>query len=294
MANVLSMTGFGRFETREPKWSHVFEVKSVNGRFLDVKWRVPAPLRGLEPAFERLVRAKASRGRVEVSLDLDVHSPEALGLSLDLVQVQAMLGEIERLAKRLGVAYGPDLNRLLSMPSLWRDQSRADPDLAASLTRGLEAALDDWRASRAAEGERLAADLTARITTLAALAARIGERGPMVLAEKREALRQRIAEALAQAGAQYSEERMLQEAALLADRLDVSEELTRLAAHLARLSQVLFAGEDAGKRLDFLIQELFREINTCGNKAQDAQTGALVVDFKTELERCREQVQNLE
>lgn len=295
MAKLLSMTGYGRFETREEKWSHVFEVKSVNGRFLDVKWRMPSSLRGLEPAWEKIVRARASRGRVEISLDLDVHSPDVLGVSLDEVQVQAMFAQIDRLAKRLGVAYGPDLNRLLSIPSLWRDQSRApDPLLAASLARGLEGALDDWRASRAAEGECLARDLTARIETLSTLEKKVGERIPAVLEEKRQALKQRIGEILAQAGALYSEERMLQEVAVLTDRLDVSEELTRLAAHLARLSEVLAAGEDAGKRLDFLIQEVFREINTCGNKAQDALVGSLVVDFKTELEKCREQVQNLE
>ncbi|MCM0756699.1 YicC family protein [Desulfovibrio aminophilus] len=290
-----SMTGFGRSESASEKWSHGFEVKSVNGRFLDVKWRIPSALRSLETAWEKVVRSHGSRGRVDVSLNLEVKSPDILGVSLNLPLVAAMLDQVAKLAEMRGQAFEPDYNRLLSMSSLWRDDSSGpDPALLESLERGLRAALEDWRASRQAEGAVLAEDLRARLARLRALAQGIAGRIPTVLAEKRAVLCQRVREALTQVGAEYSEDRMLQEVAVLTDRLDVSEELTRLFAHLDRLEQTLSGEAEEGKRLDFLIQEAFREINTCGNKAQDVEVSRLVVDFKTELERCREQVQNLE
>ncbi len=290
-----SMTGFGRFESAAEKWSHGFEVKSVNGRFLDVKWRLPAALRSLETAWEKIVRSYGARGRVDICLNLEVKSPDVLGVSLNLPMVAAMLDQVERLAALRGQTFVPDYNRLLALSSLWRDDSsRPDQGLLDSLEQGLRAALEDWRASRRAEGAALAADLRARFGRLRELASAVGGRIPTVLAEKRTNLCQRVREALAQVGAEYSEDRMLQEVAVLTDRLDVSEELTRLAAHLDRLEEALGAEGEEGKRLDFLIQEAFREINTCGNKAQDVEVSRLVVDFKTELERCREQVQNLE
>lgn len=290
-----SMTGFGRSETATEQWSHSFEVRSVNGRFLDVKWRIPAALRSLETAWEKIVRSFGARGRVDVSLNLEVKSPEILGVSLNLPLAQAMLDQVERLARDRGQGFEPDYNRLLSMSSLWRDDSsRPDPALMDSLDKGLRAALEDWRTSRRHEGAALAADLRSRFARLGDLTRSIAARIPTVLDEKRANLCQRVREALAQVGAEYSEDRMLQEVAVLTDRLDVSEELTRLNAHLERLDQALAAEGEEGKRLDFLIQEAFREINTCGNKAQDVEVSRLVVDFKTELERCREQVQNLE
>jgi len=144
------------------------------------------------------------------------------------------------------------------------------------------------------EGDAMVADLLSRLDTLRDLGDKIAERIPDILEEKKKNLRQRIIDMLESAGADFSEDRMLQEVAHLTDKLDVSEELTRLDAHLERLREVLTAKGDAGKKLDFLLQETFREINTCGNKAQDTTVSRLVVDFKAELERCREQVQNIE
>ncbi len=290
-----SMTGFGRSESAGEKWAHGFEVKSVNGRFLDVKWRIPSALRSLETAWEKIVRSYGSRGRVDVSLNLEVKSPDILGVSLNLPLVAAMLDQVAKLAAMRGQAFEPDYNRLLSMSSLWRDDSSGPaPALLDSLERGLRAALEDWRASRQSEGAVLAEDLRVRLARLRELAQAIAQRIPGVLNEKRTGLCQRVREALAQVGAEYSEDRMLQEVAVLTDRLDVSEELTRLFAHLDRLEQTLSGAAEEGKRLDFLIQEAFREINTCGNKAQSIEVSRIVVEFKAELEKCREQIQNIE
>ena len=122
----------------------------------------------------------------------------------------------------------------------------------------------------------------------------IGDRAPELKVEKIRLLRERLADSLSQSGLDLDESRFLQEIVILTDKVDVSEELTRLAAHLERMRQLLAQGQDAGRKLDFTLQECFREINTCGNKLQDAQLSAIIVDFKNELEKCREQAQNLE
>jgi uncharacterized protein (TIGR00255 family) len=291
----VSMTGFGRFETTEDAWTHVWEIKSVNGRFLDVKWRMPGYLRGLENGWEKVVRTHASRGRVDISLNLEVMDAGILGVTFNETMARAMFRQMEKLAASEGRVFEPDYNRVLSMSSLWRDAgNEPDPGLAESLTTGLEAALKDWMDARTLEGEALVVDLTNRLDTLREIADAVAARIPDILEEKKAGLRQRIKDMLESAGADFSEDRMLQEVAYLTDKLDVSEELTRLEAHLTRIGETLRAQSDVGKKLDFLIQETFREINTCGNKAQDVEVSRLVVDFKAELERCREQVQNIE
>jgi uncharacterized protein (TIGR00255 family) len=289
------MTGFGRFETITEEFSHVWEIRSVNNRFLDMKWRMPSVLRSLETRFEKVLRKNAARGRVDVSLSVETRSAALLGVSLNAAQAGAMLDQLRDLARTQGVVFVPDMNRLLSASHLWRDDSaEPDPALAASLSEGLVRALADWNNSRRVEGGELARDLKERFARLRVLAAAVAERVPQVLRDKQAATAERLTALVAQAGMTFTEERLAQEVAVLADRLDVSEEITRLAAHLDRLEEAVAASGEAGKRLDFLIQEAFREINTCGNKAQDVELSRLTVEFKVELEKCREQVQNLE
>lgn len=291
----VSMTGFGRFETITEEFSHVWEIRSVNNRFLDMKWRMPSVLRSLETRFEKIVRKAASRGRIDISLSVETRSAALLGVSLNTAQAGAMLDQLRALAKAQGVEFVPDMNRLLSASHLWRDDSaEADPGLVASLDQGLKKALADWNSSRRVEGAEMVRDMTTRFANLRVLATAVAERVPVVLKDKQQATAERLTALVAQAGMTFTEERLAQEVAVLADRLDVSEEITRLAAHLDRLDEAAAAEGEAGKRLDFLIQEAFREINTCGNKAQDVEVSRLVVDFKVELEKCREQVQNIE
>lgn len=291
----VSMTGYGRFEVTEKDWSHVWEIKSVNGRFLDVKWRLPYFLRSLESGWEKTVRKHASRGRVDISLNVEMLSADVLGVSFNEPMAQAMFQQMEKLAERYGETYVPDFNKVLGMSSLWKDNnSKPEPGLAESLTKGLEGALASWKDARRVEGEAMTKDLLSRIVVLRELKDSIDKRIPQVLELKKQGLCDRIKELMEAVGAEYNEDRMLQEIALLTDRLDVSEELTRLNTHLERLEEVLTGKGESGKKLDFLLQETFREINTCGNKAQDPDVSGLVVDFKAELEKCREQVQNIE
>lgn len=295
MNMLASMTGFGRFETNDKDWTHVWEIRSVNGRFLDVKWRMPSFLRCMESEWEKTVRRYGARGRVDVSLNLDIRDASLLGVTFNKAQAQGMIDQLNEYAGQSGMDFAPDLNRMLTISTLWREGGgEPDPALACSLTQGLENALADWREAKLGEGKAMVDDLLERTGRMAGYAAQIRERIPLVLEEKKTSLLQRVRETLETAGADFSEERMLQEITILTDKLDVSEELTRLDAHLDRLGEVLAEDGEQGKRLDFIVQETFREINTCGNKAQDIAVSRLVVDFKTELEKCREQVQNME
>lgn len=289
-----SMTGFGRSVMEDADWTQTWEVKSVNSRHLDLKWRLPPLARGLEPGLERIVRRHAARGRVDVSLILQYRSGTR-PVRFDEDQALAMLDSLRELGKTSGLPFTPDFNALLGIGSLWlAEDEEPDEDLLSRLEEGLETALTDWNESREAEGKSLARDLVARILRLEEWVARIEDRAPDIREERFDALRDRVSDLLAGLNAELDEGRLLQELVILTDKLDVSEELTRLRAHLERLRDLLDAGADAGRRLDFTLQECFREINTCGNKIQDAQLSRLVVDFKNELEKFREQVQNLE
>lgn len=290
-----SMTGFGRCLVEHPDFTQQWEIKSVNGRHLDLKWRMPPAVRSQEARLEKIVRKSAIRGRVDISLNLQFTGGGEIGCCFDERQAAGMLERLRAFALARGDVFTPDYNRLLAVPGLWSDSSgELAEDFHAMLEEGLILALDDWNEGRATEGQALAADLQSRILRMEEWTALITERAPAIKEERAALLRERLAEALGQRSVELEEARLLQEAAILADRLDVTEELTRLSAHLSRLRSLLRNGEDAGRRLDFTLQECFREINTCGNKIPDVQLSRLMVDFKNELEKCREQVQNLE
>lgn len=290
-----SMTGFGRCFLEEEHWTQVWEVRSVNGRHLDVRWRLPAQARSFESVLEKLVKAHAARGRVEISLFLQMHRRDVQSANFNEDQADAMLEALSAFAASRGDDFTPDYSRLLTISYLW-EEGAPEPDdaMAQSLERGLAMALEDWNESRALEAKALEKDLLTRILRLEEWVQRIRERAPSIKEERFAQVRERLGELLERHGQELDEGRFLQEVTLLADKLDVSEELTRLGVHLERLRELLAAGKDAGRKLDFTLQECFREITTCGNKIQDVQVSRLVVDVKNELEKCREQVQNVE
>ena len=289
-----SMTGFGRSLLEEDRWSQTWEIRSVNGRHLDVRWRMPAQARPFEAVLEKLVKQHASRGRLEISLYMQQRGV-AQAVTLNEDQADAMLQAVAEFAASRGDSFIPDYNRLLGFSALW-DEGPQEPDdsLGQSLERGLLLALEDWNESRHLEAKALEKDLLTRLLRMDEWLARIHERAPEIKEERFATVRDRLNEVLERHGQELEESRFLQEITLLADKLDVSEELTRLGIHLDRLRELLALGEDAGRKLDFTLQECFREVTTCGNKIQDVQVSRLVVDLKNELERCREQVQNVE
>lgn len=238
-----SMTGFGRCLVENDYTTQQWEVKSVNSRHLDLKWRLPLSIRSLEPRLEKVVRRYASRGRVDVSLVLQYAPGNTPAMRFDMVQAAAMLDNLQALADARGEAYVPDFNALLQIPSLWGDSGEElDEDTARCLEEGLALALEDWNEARSAEGRSLATDMHSRILRMEEWTGLIADRAPNIKEERANALRERLSEALSQNGQELEEGRFLQEAVILADRLDVSEELTRLNTHLARLHDLLQTG----------------------------------------------------
>ncbi len=290
-----SMTGFGRSLLEDTDITQQWEIRSVNGRYLDMRWHVPVPLRCVQARLEKLVRQYAQRGRVDVHVLLQYGETAPHATYFDARQASFMLESLRLLAQEKQETFSADYNALLRISSLWGEQSHLmDESVVTRLEEGLMLALEDWNESRAAEGQGLALDIRSRILRMEEWVESIQARVPDIKEERMNTLRERLSELLKQQGLELDEGRFLQEVVVLADKLDVSEELTRLHYHLQRLNELLQVGKDVGRRLDFTLQECFREINTCGNKIPDVHLSRIVVDFKNELEKCREQVQNLE
>ncbi|MDR1490584.1 MAG: YicC family protein [Desulfovibrio sp.] len=290
-----SMTGFGRRFLEDEGLTQIWEVRSVNGRHLDVRFRLPSRVRAFEPVLEKIVKAHALRGRLDISLVLQTKHEGPHGLYFNEDLADAMLSSLSEYAQGRGDSFDIEYSRMLNVQSLWEESATdADDELMQGLLQGLEDALEDWNESRTAEGKALEKDLRGRILHMEEWARSIRERAPQIKEERFAQLRERLCDVLDRYAQDLDEGRFLQETVLLADKLDISEELTRLCAHLERLRELMDAGRDAGRKLDFTLQECFREITTCGNKIQDLQVSRLVVDLKNELEKCREQVQNVE
>lgn len=290
-----SMTGFGRHESQNGRFAQSWEVQSVNSRQLNLKWRLPPRLASKQNSWEGVVRGLAVRGKIEITLHVTAFRPEDLGVTLDTSAARAMIAQVRALAETESAPFTPDLNRLLNIPYLWQDAAKSlDSELSVFLETGLRTALNDWDQSRGNEGKSLVADIQNRVARMQSWTESLRDIAPKVKAQKIQLLQERVAQAMAQNNIALDENRLAQEFVLLADKVDVTEEIVRLQSHLGQINTVMAKPGDAGRRLDFLLQECFREINTCGNKIQDISASSVVVDFKVELEKCREQVQNLE
>lgn len=294
MNNLKSMTGFGRSVKADNRYNLVFEIRSVNGRFLDIKWRLPSLVRAYENSFEKIVKQHSSRGRIEISLSLQsTENPDQVHFNAK--QAHKMIDLLRDFAKDQNEDYVVDYNNLLKVSSLWAGTEEDIDDVFIDFVQdALRDALEDWNHSRIIEGEELAKDLSMRFERMKTWLSKIENKAPHIKELRFLNVKDRLQELLLSLESNLEESRFLQEMVILSDKLDVSEETTRLHSHFKRLESLLEIGEEAGRKLDFTLQECFREINTCGNKIQDAELSILVVEFKNELEKCREQVQNLE
>ncbi len=283
-----SMTGFGRSQRDAHDVRATVEVKSVNHKGLDIKVRLPREAAVIEAAIVGQVKACIERGRVDVVLELQALDVAAV----DSQAVLRLVHEVRALATTLDVRADVSAGDLLHAVLALRG-TPATIDVQAALPVVLLAVQDALAAlvsSRAAEGSALLGIVEQRLAGAQALAAQLHERLADAPARLSEKLRQRIEAA----GLALDPVRLVQEAALLADRVDVTEELERLGAHVERGRQLSSSSSPVGRQLDFLCQELLREANTLGSKCQDAAAAHLVVELKSEIERLREQVQNVE
>jgi uncharacterized protein (TIGR00255 family) len=288
-----SMTGYGRASAALGELTLAVQVSSVNRKSLDLLVRLPPAWEQLEAAVGERVKRVAVRGKVQVDFELERPGSEGEA-TWDDVAVERSLAKLESLAAARGVAFRPTLELLWSVASAHRRAPEAPPPDAAEpvVLETLDLALREFAAARAREGEALYVDLAVRLTHVRHQVAAAAERAPKVPAAQREALLQR----LRQAGLELNpdDERVLREIALFADRCDVSEELTRCRSHLEHFDALLRADGDIGRRAEFLLQEIGREVHTLGSKANDLGISRCVLEAKNELERMREQIANVE
>jgi uncharacterized protein (TIGR00255 family) len=293
---IRSMTGYGRAEVAGMRMALSVECKSVNHRHLDIALKFPRALASLELDARRLIQSRLHRGRVDVTVTLGSVDGGALNpLSLNLAQAREYADAARKLADELDLPEGPTLAWLLTQPGVvTRDEQmpiepeEARPLLEDALTR----ALGELVARREAEGQALLQELRVLHAALGGQVDLIAERAPAAVERRTARLRERMQALLREAP--LDEARIAAEVAVWAERTDISEELARLRAHLAELGRLLDAGGPVGRMLDFLIQEIHREVNTVGAKADDLEISQAVIAAKSAIEKLREQAANIE
>lgn len=293
----LSMTGAGTASVDTPSGRVDAEIRSVNHRFLKVSAHVGGSLSALEAVVEDRVRAQVERGHVTVSLRFTKSSAAAAAaFRVDTAVAKAAADRLRDLAVAAGVDSSITLRDILLVPGVVGDATATElpADVEAAAGRALDAALVSHRSSRAREGRHLADECRAILARVGANAVAMRARAPELPKLYRDRLAARIATLLEASGVAPDPAQLAREVATFADRCDVAEELARLDAHLAHAASLLASDGAVGRKLDFLVQEFHREVNTLGSKSPDPDMTALVLDVKADVERLREQVQNFE
>jgi len=288
---IASMTGFARRETAGAWGTLVCELRSVNHRFLEAGFRLPDELRAAEGELRARLTRKLRRGKVDCTMNYRRPAGSGGALEIDGVALERLLAAAELVRRALrSEPSAIDALEVLRWPGVLREDAASNEPLLAAAGALFAATLDELTEARAREGQRLRELLEQRCAALEGLIAAVRARLPEVQSRART----RLAERLAELTASVDRERLEQELALLLQRLDVDEELERLTGHVAEVRRVIGAAEPAGRRLDFLMQELNREANTLSSKSQDLETTRSAVDMKVVIEQMREQVQNAE
>lgn len=297
---IYSMTGFARTQVRvHDQLIYTLSLKSVNHRFLDIQLRLPSGLDALEMELRRALKESLVRGHVEVALAVERNAQQKAGYNRELVA--GFIESFRAAREEFGLAGEPDLNTILRMPGALQNENRSNGDedsaaLTASVTEQIGPLLNELKIMRAREGEALSAILTGSLDRLAAANDGVAALRPEVEQRYQERLTQRLTAAV---GNEFNRQRLLEEVAVLVDRSDIAEELARMTTHIAHFSELLAAGGEVGKKLDFLLQEMNREANTLLSKTggvggKGTRITELGLAMKAEIEKAREQVQNVE
>lgn len=295
---IQSMTGFGRAAFEVAGRGFDVEIRSVNHRHLDIRVRVPRPLSDHEALAKSLVQERIGRGKVDVTITPSDPGRSDAEIEIDSDVAGQYVAAARRLVEQHGLSGALDVSTLMGLPGVMRftEAGLPESEIVPALREGMRAALDAMIAMRTDEGQNLARELEGRLATIVSLIDFFETRSGEVVQAVREKLRKRT-EQIAQESGLFDDARLHQEIVIAADRLDVTEELVRLRSHVDQFRSILSGGGGEGpigRRLDFLLQELGREANTVGSKANDAPLAHHVVELKTEIERIREQAQNIE
>ena len=288
------MTGYGRHEAVLHGRTLVIEIKSVNNRYLDCNVRLPRVYICAEDGVQRRVKQTISRGKVDVYVNMENNTEEAVSVTVNQPVAAGYMAALRSMAETFGLEADVSISLLSKFPDVFKvDKVPEDLEaLTADIHAVTEAALRDFDVMREREGEKLAADLLGRLTTLEQFTRQVEERSPQTVTDYRARLTAKLQEVLADR--QVEESRVLTEAAIFADKVAVDEETVRLRSHIAQFREMLAGGSPIGRKLDFLIQEMNRETNTIGSKCNNLEISTIVVNMKAEIEKMREQVQNIE
>lgn len=299
-ALLLSMTGQGQGRTPYGSAEITAEVRAVNNRHLKLHLRASDTLGSLEPQIEALVRSEIRRGSLQLGVQL-TGGQFAFEYELQLGVVEGYLRQCQLLAEKLGIESNVSVADVLALPGVVNDvrssgagSAALADELIAKVLETVKSALDCLNRMRAVEGESMRCELSQQLAKLDVSTSAIEQRAPAVIDEYRERLSLKLTKALAEIGQKVQEADLVREVLLMADRADIREEIVRLRSHFSQFAKLLEADESQGRKLDFLIQEMFREANTIGSKAGDAEVAQRVVDIKTIIEQMRELVQNVE
>lgn len=290
---IHSMTGYGKGEAAGELGRCIVEVKTVNNRYGEVSVKMPRSFLGYEHEVRKAVGGRVKRGKADLFVQWEPALAEVVVPPVNHAVARGYKQAFEALAHDLHVSAEIPLALIVSQRNVLQESvSEEQSDLLPLVLQAVERALDNLDQMRRREGEALRTDLAERRQELAGLVAQVRSRAPQVVAEYHLKLQQRLDKLLG--GAELDPQRLAQEVALLADRCDITEELVRLESHFSQFDETLDLQEPVGRKLDFLMQEFNREVNTIGSKANDAVVTSLVVRMKAELEKMREQVQNIE
>ncbi len=291
---ISSMTGYGRGEATNDNISVVVELRSVNHRYFEFSSRVPRGYAFLEDKLKSFCQQRITRGKVDLFLTLDVTASDNVAVEINHSLASGYVNAIRELSETYGINDGCSATTLARFPDLFTVKNQAlDEDTVWSVVeQATSLALDGFAAMRAKEGKKLYDDVLSRVGFILDKVSFVEERSPETVKAYREKLEARIKDMLSDAT--VDEARLLTETAIFADKVAVAEETVRLRSHIKQLTDLMNGDIAVGRKLDFIVQEMNREANTIGSKAQDIEIAHTVVDIKAEIEKIREQIQNIE
>ena len=292
---IRSMTGFGRGENTDGIHNFKVEIKAVNHRYNDIVVKMPKHINYLEEKVKKTIKEKINRGRVETFINLEYINESAIDIKVDIPLAKSYKVALEEILMELGIKDDIRLSNILNMSEVVKTERRElDEDMAWNcLKEALNMALEDIMRMRESEGEELKEDIKSNLDKIEDMVSKIKERSPLVVLEYKDKLKERIRELL-DTDVNVDEDRFNCEVVFFADKSNINEEIVRLRSHIKQFLSILEENEPIGRKLDFLVQEMNREINTIGSKASDLIISNLVVEIKSEIEKIREQVQNVE
>ena len=292
---IKSMTGFGKGEFTDGKRNVICEIRSVNHRYSDIFIKMPRRYSFAEEKIKSIIKETVKRGKVEVSVVVESITEEDITIKLNPLVARQYIDNLRMLKDEFGLEGEISLETIANLPDVMKNAPDIDDEeeVTSSIEEAVRTAVANLDQMRVIEGQKLAEDLTMRRELIRKYVSEIEERAPEIVKEYKQKLYDRISE-LVEGMVEVPDERILLEAAVFADKTNITEELVRLDSHISQLHQILGAAKSNGKKLDFLVQEMNREANTIGSKANDNDITGAVIEIKSEVEKIREQVQNIE